>query len=562
MTHFALQLHQQSEHSSSVCDECFQKLTEARDFLIEIKAAQEMIASMVDDELEDKSEEGELESKGAALHEAQQQHLKTKLNVELTNKPNNEQKPPKNLNLEVPKYESNEIEFEIEEVKLENESECEEDETLNVTDPEIVINEIEMEDAMPGGLEELKEEQEEDEEIQAVDIESIEESEMVEIEGAEEYHFDEDDEEELDNGTDEDLESTTDTAKQPPPLTKIERKSSIKANRKRALTSNDYQRIDAFFSFDCDICGDNTINRYLDYKEHMERVHHSKKPAVYCCKRKLTSGYFLIDHVNYHQNPDVLKCKKCGKQFRESYRLKYHLEYHDDPFEGRNFECDVCTKRFYTMSALKTHLVSHLTPEEKEKLKTYVCAECGKAFEKQAYLNHHVRLYHEAYYKSVCNLCSRTFKSQHELNDHIKFHHTDPEALKRDCPICGVTLSNERNLKNHIRRIHENVGPHECPTCGKLSPTRTALREHISFVHKKTRAFVCEVCNQSFKRQISLLEHMSLHTGVALYQCTFCDKTFNANSNLYSHRKKAHPEELKQMNLSKNKKRSIKRSAK
>lgn len=36
---------------------------------------------------------------------------------------------------------------------------------------------------------------------------------------------------------------------------------------------------------------------------------------------------------------------------------------------------------------------------------------------------------------------------------------------------------------------------------------------------------------------------MAWHTGEYLYDCLYCSRKFKSNANMYSHRKKAHPEE-------------------
>lgn len=36
---------------------------------------------------------------------------------------------------------------------------------------------------------------------------------------------------------------------------------------------------------------------------------------------------------------------------------------------------------------------------------------------------------------------------------------------------------------------------------------------------------------------------MAIHTGVALYNCTYCDKPFKSNANLYKHLNDIHPKE-------------------
>lgn len=39
---------------------------------------------------------------------------------------------------------------------------------------------------------------------------------------------------------------------------------------------------------------------------------------------------------------------------------------------------------------------------------------------------------------------------------------------------------------------------------------------------------------------------MATHTGIALYTCPWCPKTFNANSSMHAHRKRQHPVEWEQ----------------
>lgn len=44
---------------------------------------------------------------------------------------------------------------------------------------------------------------------------------------------------------------------------------------------------------------------------------------------------------------------------------------------------------------------------------------------------------------------------------------------------------------------------------------------------------------------------MATHTGIALYTCTWCPKTFNASGGLHAHRKRQHPIEWEQAQIQK-----------
>jgi uncharacterized C2H2 Zn-finger protein len=95
----------------------------------------------------------------------------------------------------------------------------------------------------------------------------------------------------------------------------------------------------------------------------------------------------------------------------------------------------------------------------------------------------------------------------------------------------------------------EDEGPHECKieNCFKVFKHRSGLLAHISFVHTDSK-YICdfERCGKVFKHKKSLDEHkISQHEGIENYSCPFCGRKFKSNSNMHSHKKRAHPEEYK-----------------
>lgn len=327
---------------------------------------------------------------------------------------------------------------------------------------------------------------------------------------------------------------------------------AIMTPEEEAKYVEDDRQINAFFDFTCRICNNSIrVDTYEELKQHQKVEHGAKRYEVYCCKKKLISRTALLDHMNFHLNPDQLKCPKCGKLLRDSYQLKNHLERHEDPNQGRKYPCHLCHKSFYHQSLLNTHLMTHLTPEERERLKTYSCPECGKSFESKGYMAHHVRLMHKKTYACVCHICARNFKTKREFKVHFTHLHMEQPDKSFLCVTCNAKFSFEQALKNHIRRMHKSSGIFCCEYCDKVFPKRPSLMAHVLFVHKTVGKYECEVCGKLFKRKLYLMEHMSLHTGVSLYKCPYCEKSFNSNANMYTHRKRMHMEDFKVEQLKK-----------
>lgn len=69
-------------------------------------------------------------------------------------------------------------------------------------------------------------------------------------------------------------------------------------------------------------------------------------------------------------------------------------------------------------------------------------------------------------------------------------------------------------------------------------------------VHSDQKKYKCQYCGNEYKRSKALKNHLILHTGLRPYSCPFCDKTFANGSNCRSHKKKAHPLELAQLEAS------------
>lgn len=140
---------------------------------------------------------------------------------------------------------------------------------------------------------------------------------------------------------------------------------------------------------------------------------------------------------------------------------------------------------------------------------------------------------------AMCDVCAKIIRGKRAFKRH-QLEHEGVMSPRAQCDKCGISVKNKSVLRKHIKLHIEMKQAHKCDVCGKVCANRTAMTRHKKFVHYTKRSYKCNVCSKYFKTALHLREHIATHTGIYLYSCPHCTKTFNANGNLYAHLRRMH----------------------
>ncbi|XP_058986083.1 transcription factor grauzone isoform X3 [Musca domestica] len=307
----------------------------------------------------------------------------------------------------------------------------------------------------------------------------------------------------------------------------------IRSCSKRFASSND-KFLFEHFKLTCDKC-QKPFNRFRLLCQHFSQEHNEQGYAM-CCNTKFFNRSLLVDHINYHLDPEYLKCKVCGKVFAKRKYLHHHMKMHEE----KKFACDKCDWKFAEKRKLDNHKLTHLPESEKK----FPCNECGKFYANEVIRNQHYKTAHLRIYYRVCEICGRKFPDSRNFNRHMEKHEGIGRVKRSKCDICGLMLISRHSLKLHKEAKHPTERrEYNCHICSKVCTNMRAVKRHIYETHKLDYRFKCTICEKEFKRADHFKCHMARHTGKPMYQCSWCPKKFNSNGNMYIHRKKAHPEE-------------------
>ena len=108
-------------------------------------------------------------------------------------------------------------------------------------------------------------------------------------------------------------------------------------------------------------------------------------------------------------------------------------------------------------------------------------------------------------------------------------------------------VNRQHGQKGKATNANPGSDVNPCGRCGMNLVTSALLHQHLAEVHgdEKARKMQCHVCDKWVSNERVMAGHQNMHMGIKPFKCTFCDRTFQTQNNMRTHRKEVHAEEWK-----------------
>ncbi|XP_055314291.1 zinc finger protein 665-like [Sitodiplosis mosellana] len=306
--------------------------------------------------------------------------------------------------------------------------------------------------------------------------------------------------------------------------------------------------MDAHFNMKCDFC-DVVFDGIKTARPHYLSQHDVQFGYIKCCNIKLRHNQIVMDHIQWHINPDTFKCRLCKKETNGRPNLLKHIKSHQI-LQQKQFYCNLCEKNFERGYIYKAHVervhkeIDLIEPEPEEddlEISDYVDASCDLCSEKtftsfNAVQSHYLDVHgtKDGYVKC----CQKKFHRLHLIRDHMEWHR-NPNIFR--CDICNKSMTSRLTLSQH-KVLHTKK--FFCEECQRSFRDANNLRKHMRS-HKGMRPrFICNICNKAYFTKRCFQIHYDTHnpnknkSSESLSICEFCAKAFPTKQQLEKHLRK------------------------
>lgn len=280
------------------------------------------------------------------------------------------------------------------------------------------------------------------------------------------------------------------------------------------------ENINSIYPQDCPFCGKFLLNRRFKGRHKCFKM--SKTTVDYRLTRTPAGRERLEKMINEEVEERVNECQ-----------IKEETE----------FICHLCGIHCPSKSSLSNHLQMNCGN---------VCDICKEVLANKTEVKEHMFLVHKkiktSFHNSntelnfTCTQCPKRYATIHTLNNHIKKTHNQ-EVSKVQCGDCGNLFSSGAALRKHASLHRPPELP--CPICGKLFHNKTYLMRHANSVHAEAedKKYKCEVCGKGFTNKHALEGHHNWHYNLKPFQCRWCERNYQNQSNCNAHERKSHKTE-------------------
>ncbi|KAJ0170634.1 hypothetical protein K1T71_014005 [Dendrolimus kikuchii] len=193
------------------------------------------------------------------------------------------------------------------------------------------------------------------------------------------------------------------------------------------------------------------------------------------------------------------------------------------------YTCSICNKHFITDYHLKNHVIKHIN-------RKVTCKLCLKQFESKFHLYEHNKMEHKLKVDyETCNQCGRAFNKRKKLKKHLKSH------LKILCELCNKVFGSQKFYNVHMQRHKYKLNRYKqkhvlnCSFCEKEFVGNNELYCHINKEHIQIKPYDCDMCEKQFYTAKDLRYHKKIHGLFSKEICVFCNKELKCRRQLVYH---------------------------